>query len=202
MEAGVGILQSNSAMSTPKSIFREKVKSIILDCFSDAEVYPGSNVYSDLGLDELDFVELIMEIERIYKVDISDEMIDRAGRMGFDEMCDALHEHIGAPAPTASDLLKTHARKEPVEPVERVLCAAVLIPGTEDRFVAGFRHNECYETLAMLGHERWSMDFEGEGFLTSKGRFVTRSEAAGIAKAAGQLISPYTPAELRSEDLY
>lgn len=112
---------------------------------------------------------------------------------------------------------------------ERVLCAAIYVdtgrkeapqqsyayPETGLVF-AGWRHNDCFSTLnawrsglseeeverieAIFPHQL--LRGRRQGFLTSKGRFVTRAEGGAIAKAAGQ-VGPDHPGDfLTSECVY
>ena len=43
----------------------------------DADFRPESNLRSDLGLDSLDVVELLMELEKKYKIRIPDDELER-----------------------------------------------------------------------------------------------------------------------------
>ena len=45
----------------------------------------NSKNWSDLGMDELDIVEMIMEMEKEYNISISDNMLDDIDNMGFKE---------------------------------------------------------------------------------------------------------------------
>ncbi len=74
--------------------------------------------------------------------------------------------------------------------------------------VEGHRHADIIRTMVnLLGKRTCSVgeDCAGEseqGFVTNQNRFVDRIEGMQIARAAGQLISDTTFAELYSEDLY
>ncbi len=76
---------------------------------------------------------------------------------------------------------------------------------TEGIVFCGHRHPHCmYQMIAMTG-KRSVLTECGEyeqGFLTNKNRFVSREEAAIIAKLAGQLNSDRETKTLYSEDLY
>jgi len=72
----------------------------------------------------------------------------------------------------------------------------------------GWRHGDCFVSLvAWAGPLKTQEELEKiieasvEGFLTSKGRFVTRDEAMAIAKSVGQ-ITRIIGGCLTSEDLY
>ena len=107
--------------------------------------------------------------------------------------------------------------------IERVLCAAIFVdtfeaepprrsytyPSTGLLF-CGWRHADCFVTLHawaanLAAEERLRIGEEQiagrhQGFLTSRGRFVDRTEAMTLARAAGQTDS--SKSELFSEDLY
>ena len=97
---------------------------------------------------------------------------------------------------------------------ERVLCAAVLLkrperfihqPSSEGLVLCGHRHPAIIEQLkTLLSAKEWA-DVRRhscylQGFLTSRGRFVIRSEAREVALKAGQV--NLQSGELYSEDLY
>ena len=106
---------------------------------------------------------------------------------------------------------------------ERILCAAVFVPTgqpaefhspgyPEDGLLfTGLRHNDCIgmllawaqgqpdEVVDSLGAE--ALAGKHQGFLTSRGRFVNRAEAARFAFVAGQT-GDVRHESLSSEDLY
>lgn len=90
---------------------------------------------------------------------------------------------------------------------ERILCAALLYKG---KTVAGYRHHDCYQTIADIsgvGIDKIP-DCPGrddQGFLTSHGRFVNRSEGYQIARENDQLLLKHKEGSeeiLISENLY
>lgn len=77
--------------------------------------------------------------------------------------------------------------------------------------VAGRRHYNCYATLAAMGDQgkyfrQFDIGRSGQGFITSKNRFVSREEAFLIAQSQGQIFHKMhdgkTSEMLVSEDLY
>lgn len=62
----------------------EKVKSIIVERLGvdSKQVVEGANFTNDLGADSLDIVELIMEFEKEFKIQIPDEDAERIGSVG------------------------------------------------------------------------------------------------------------------------
>lgn len=87
--------------------------------------------------------------------------------------------------------------------IEKILCAAIRTPGWYDMaekemIHCGFRHCNI-----LWQDERISRSPYDQGFLTSRGRFVTREEAAIIAINAKQIEKcEYVDDKLFSEDLY
>lgn len=79
------------------------------------------------------------------------------------------------------------------ESSERIFCAAIKYkpegyPGF--LIMRGLSHEMCVEFLnnAGLTTDKRDLDVEEYGFITDKGRFVSREKAFCIAKDAGQLI--------------
>ena len=62
----------------------DKVKAIIVDKLSvdPAEVVPEANFSNDLGADSLDTVELIMEFERVFDLQIQDSEAEKITTVG------------------------------------------------------------------------------------------------------------------------
>jgi hypothetical protein len=97
--------------------------------------------------------------------------------------------------------------------VEYVMCAANYYDdGIDHDFkpynvdkgfvVCGWRHPNAGETYLILNPtaDRWDRCIEG--FLTTKNRFLTRSEALELVKENGQLKDEIIGGELTSEDLW
>lgn len=69
--------------------------------------------------------------------------------------------------------------------------------------ICGHRHHNCFHTLSFLVTKEQFIFLKAnsvQGFLTDTNEFVTREEAAIIAKDAGQIKENYS--RLFSEDLY
>lgn len=62
----------------------EKVKQIIVDKLGadENEVTPTANFTNDLGADSLDTVELIMEFEEVFGINIPDEAAEKISTVG------------------------------------------------------------------------------------------------------------------------
>ena len=61
-----------------------KVKAIIVDKLGvdESEVTPGASFTNDLGADSLDTVELIMELEKEFDVQIPDDQAEKIATVG------------------------------------------------------------------------------------------------------------------------
>lgn len=87
---------------------------------------------------------------------------------------------------------------------EFIVCSAIQYEnkGGEEIWICGLRHNNCistwHQTTGQQTHD------EEQGFLTSKNRFVNRTEAGKIALACGQIkeLKYYGGKKLDSSDLY
>lgn len=66
------------------SEIEEKVKAIIVDKLGvdEAEVKPEASFTNDLGADSLDTVELIMEFEKAFGIQIADDKAEKIGTVG------------------------------------------------------------------------------------------------------------------------
>ena len=62
----------------------ERVKAIIVDKLgvSEAEVTPEATFQQDLGADSLDTVELIMEFEKAFGINIPDDQAEKIATVG------------------------------------------------------------------------------------------------------------------------
>jgi acyl carrier protein len=69
----IGIYQQETGMAT--TAVEEKVKQIIVEQLQvdEAEVTPSASFQEDLGADSLDVVELVMQFEEAFDLEIPDE---------------------------------------------------------------------------------------------------------------------------------
>jgi hypothetical protein len=87
--------------------------------------------------------------------------------------------------------------------METILCAAICNPEEFDMaekllIYCGHRHNNILWQGPHVSRNPYH-----QGFLTSKGRYVSREEAGKIALEAGQIKElQYSTTDLFSEDLY
>lgn len=63
-----------------------RIKKVVVDKLGvdESEVVPSANFALDLGADSLDTVELVMELEKEFSIDISDseaEQLDTVGKV-------------------------------------------------------------------------------------------------------------------------
>lgn len=98
---------------------------------------------------------------------------------------------------------------------ERILCSAIYIddgivysdsrvmPGNKKSgmVVCGQRHHNCYGILHQFLRDKVDIIKSDEGFLTSKGNFLTRDEAKELAFRIGQITETISTT-LTSEDLW
>lgn len=83
---------------------------------------------------------------------------------------------------------------------ERVVAVGIRNRGLIITLPAPARHGDVLKPLWQMNGDIVAPD--DQGFVTSTGRWVDRIEAAGIAKAAGQIETLYAPPWLFSEDVW
>lgn len=86
---------------------------------------------------------------------------------------------------------------------ERIIGAAIRHPdGLIYGVGYGGRHHHCIRYMGSVGKAGLSMTHD-QGFMTTEGRYVDRTEGLWIARAAGQIIRKTNPpTKLFSEDLW
>jgi len=112
-----------------------------------------------------------------------------------------LKEATPQPVQPVDPVLDTIRQASSLEPPERVVGAAIRYQGEVHE---GATHPTIVDDLERrLGSEVGYIPEEDQGFVTSKGRYVNRQEAAKIAEDAGQYTRPkeYRNADLDSKDL-
>lgn len=91
-----------------------------------------------------------------------------------------------------------------IEPFKEIcICAAVKTKC--GKIIRGHRHSDCMEAIIRRGFDMIKMADDGQGFITSKNRFVTRLEGRKLQNAAGIPSADkdgYRGDLLFSEDLY
>lgn len=91
------------------------------------------------------------------------------------------------------DLKAEFEKQKPVIP-EKITAAAYRTP--EGKVETGANHHEILKRLGVTGFETpESRNTPQFGFVTDKGRFVTREEAGPISKASGQALKDFEPGE-------
>lgn len=86
---------------------------------------------------------------------------------------------------------------------EVCICAAIRLP--DGKVIRGHRHCHCLATAHYMGFADKDVRASAQGFVTSRGRFVSREVGRELQDAAGVAsIAPdgYRGAILYSEDLY
>src|SRR6056300_681127 len=81
---GVSLHRFNQSKLTVMSDIASRVKAIIVDKLgvSEAEVTAEASFTNDLGADSLDTVELIMEFEKEFDIQIPDDQAENIGTVG------------------------------------------------------------------------------------------------------------------------
>jgi len=89
--------------------------------------------------------------------------------------------------------------------MEKEMCICAAVKAEDGTIILGHRHRDCFDGIIRRG-KKIRKDFDAQGFITSRGRFVNREEGfiiqqnAGIASANPE---GYNKADwLFSEDLY
>jgi acyl carrier protein len=52
-------------------------------CFSDTLDLSNEKTWSDIGLDHLDVIEIVMDLEKEYSISIDDDLLDKIYNIGF-----------------------------------------------------------------------------------------------------------------------
>ncbi len=95
------------------------------------------------------------------------------------------------------------ARQERIRESTRVVCAAMKMK--DGLIVTGVRHfsPDMRATLLRIYGERYKFEVTEQGFIDTRGRFLTRAEAWKAAERHGQIRRQVSsPGELYSENLY
>lgn len=86
---------------------------------------------------------------------------------------------------------------------ETITGVAILLDGIIHQMPRPARHFHLVYSMFEQGYDSCLAGPEGEGFVTSTGRWVNRTEALAIAMAAGQVaVKVGNPTILFSEDLW
>ena len=75
-----------------EKIFRDVKMLIEVNCFINVDNVTMDSVFFDLGLDELDMVDLIINVEDFYYIEISDEEYNTLKTVG--ELCNLIYDKI------------------------------------------------------------------------------------------------------------
>lgn len=72
----------------------ERIKQAMLKVLlaEESEIVPEANLREDLGMDSLDCIEIIMELEREFNIVISDDDAEKC--VTFKDICDLVEELI------------------------------------------------------------------------------------------------------------
>ena len=90
-----------------------------------------------------------------------------------------------------------------VEQGVKIVAAAICNDGLIYSLPKPARHGDVLKAMDLMGIDAMAEGYpDAQGFLTSRGGFVKRRKAAGIAIKAGQITEPQWPPHLYSEDLW
>lgn len=81
-------------MADTIAVIEEKVKQIVIEKLGveESEVTPSASFVEDLGADSLDLVELVMEFEEQFGIEIPDEDAEKIRRV--QEATNYIAEHV------------------------------------------------------------------------------------------------------------
>ncbi|HYD49705.1 MAG TPA: phosphopantetheine-binding protein [Terriglobales bacterium] len=71
---------------------RQGLLDILKSMDKQAEYKPGADIFEDLGLDSLDQIEFLFNIEQKFGVKIEDETFEEQGLRSFDQLASHLAE--------------------------------------------------------------------------------------------------------------
>ena len=74
----------------------KKVTDILVDKLGvePEEVKNDANFEDDLGGDSLDLMVVVMELEKDFRISVTDEEVDQAKTVG--DICDIVEKHVGS----------------------------------------------------------------------------------------------------------
>lgn len=88
--------------------------------------------------------------------------------------------------------------------INKEICICAAVKATDGTIIRGHRHGDCMHSIVRRG-KKPAKDFNAQGFITSRNRFVDREEGFKLQIEAGiKSANPegYRPGWLFSEDLY
>lgn len=83
-----------------KKYSREEIESVVAEIVGNCTYAPTDDVQmdkllrDDLGLDSLDCVEIVMELEKEFGISIPDNEVDAAAGWTVSEVCDYVEEKL------------------------------------------------------------------------------------------------------------
>jgi len=83
-----------------KQYSREEIESVVAEVVGKLTYEPNDDVQmdkllrDDLGLDSLDCVEIVMELEKEFDISIPDNEVDAAAGWTVSELCDYVEEKL------------------------------------------------------------------------------------------------------------
>ena len=83
-----------------KQYSREEIESVVAEVVGKLTYEPNDDVQmdkllrDDLGLDSIDCVEIVMELEKEFDISIPDNEVDAAAGWTVSELCDYVEERL------------------------------------------------------------------------------------------------------------
>lgn len=87
---------------------------------------------------------------------------------------------------------------------EKEICICAAVKCTDDSIIRCYRHSYGIDVINKMKGKKLLKKPEGQGFVTSKNRFVDRFEGMKLQRASGipSILGKYRGCVLFSEDLY
>ncbi len=88
--------------------------------------------------------------------------------------------------------------------MDNEICICAAVKATDGTIIRGHRHADCMQAI-LRRDKRILKEYNAQGFITSKNRFVTREEGRALQDSAGLASANqggYIGDTLYSEDLY
>jgi len=74
-----------------KDDVRQALLGILRDMDKECEYKAGADIFADFGLDSLDQIEFLFNIEQAFSIKIEDDTFEEQGLRQFDQLVDHLH---------------------------------------------------------------------------------------------------------------
>ncbi len=79
-----------SSNDTVEAVVAEVLVDLL--CVNQDEVQPGATLFEDLGADSIDMVEIALELEDRFDMDIPDDVLESAATVA--DLCNLVRQHV------------------------------------------------------------------------------------------------------------